>query len=952
MKKLLILFMPFFMVCCKNIKQQGDTTVLLKRLLTEKKIDSLALVGERYKWTGKVAITDSGFKAYISTNYQIGDSIRLWAGRSSKKACPFFNNVVLYEQVLQSSTMQPLFLNALYKSTEPNFSYRYDEPVVTAFEKCRTYQQKYYSLDSSFYFDVLQSLGIAYHVLGEKEKSIRYYDEALALYLTAKNANKIASASINRFSHFIEYRKYNSVINSVPSVLTLSGIRLKRLATIKAYYAEALYEINNPTYNTQLQEAWDSLQRILANDMGADEWGKKSDILKLFGKIAHQGKRYNDAIHFYKRALDTCLKKNIANNDPPHERFYGKLLLCLADVHDSLGQYDSALYYSQFALACVTPVDSAHIASNPAPTDLYTENTIMEALDCKAGLLEKKYALTNDQAFLKNAITCYQRAFAVEQKLLDNFTYDSSRAEMQQVSKARSGRAIKACYQLYQLTGENIWAENAFQFSENSKALILLEAIKKNINKSLNKDNPLFKRVDSLQLQLAYTERELRTGKKEDAALMARKSMLETELNNALNELDNQELGYKKYRQLEDTAVLLALRKKLLTDNRYLAEFFCADSNRYLFVVKQTGSLVFTKLDSNIVPRIDSLMGFFAAKDKRDSKDYKQAAFQLFQSSGLAATLDAQELLLIPDGPLNQVPFDALVTSNSGNSGYQTMDYLFKKITASYGYSATSLLKQTDINETATGPIAAFAPVFAQGERKLPHLPNSEEEVKSIGATQPYLNNQATTDNLRKVFATAGIIHIASHASAGNGARAAIGGTSADTGANAEPRIEMYDTAFNMSELYATSLPRTHLVVLSACQTNQGNINQSEGTLSLARGFYYAGAKNIVASLWNVDDKSTTAIMKSFYGNGNGAHYAAKLNDAKRKFLNDPEASGRTKPYYWAALMHIGGFGQPKENNYWWIYVAGAVLLLLATGLLYKRRRKGRAKRASMIIPQ
>jgi CHAT domain-containing protein len=945
MKKLLILFMPFFMVCCKNKKQQADIPVLLKRLLAEKKIDSLALVGERYKWTGAVAITDSGFKAYISTNYQIGDSIRLWAGRSSKKACPFFDNVVRYEQVLQSSVLQPLFLNALYKSTEPNFSYKYDESVVNAFEKCRSYQQKHPSLDSSFYFDVLQSLGIAYHVLGEKEKSISYYNEAMLLYLSVKNANKIASASINRFSHFIEYKQYDSVINSVPSVLSLSGIKQKRIATIKACYAEALYAIDNPTYDIQLQEAWDSLQHILAGDMGADEWGKKSDILKLFGKIAQKEKRYNDAVLFYKRALDTCLQKNIKNDDLPHERSYAKLLLSLANVYKSLGQYDSALYYSQFALACVTPVDSANIAINPNPADLYTENTIMEALDCKGGLLEKKYAITQDRALLQNAITCYKLAFAVEQKLLANFTYDDSRAAMQKDSKARSGKAIQACYQLYQLTGENIWAENAFQFSENSKALILLEAIKKNIQKTQNKDNPLFKRVDSLQLQLAYAERELLTDKKGDAAAIARKDKLKNELDNALSDLDNRELGYKKYRQQEDTAVLVALRKNLLTDNRYLAEFFCADSNRYLFVVKQTGNLVFAQLDNSIVPQIDSLMGFFTANNK-EASDYKQVAYQLFQASGLAATLSAQELLIIPDGPFNQVPFDVLVTDSGGNSGFKTMDYLFKNITTSYGYSATSLLKQTDINQTVTGPIAAFAPVFDKGERKMRRLPNSETEVNQIGAQSPYIGSTATADNLRKNFATAGIIHIASHASAGNGASTAGGnnadsGASTDTAADAEPRIEMYDSSFYMKELYATSLPHTNLVVLSACQTNKGTINQSEGSLSLARGFYYAGAKNIVASLWNVDDKSTTAIMQGFYGNGNSAHYAAKLRDAKKGFLANENANGRTPPYYWAALMHIGGFGQPKQSVPWWPYAAGATALLLAAGLLYRRRRKG-----------
>lgn len=927
MKKLLILFMPFFMVCCKEKKQHVHTEALLKKLLAEKKTDSLVIVGKQYQWEGNIAASDNGFKQYILTNYQIGDSIRQWEGRSSKKACIFYNNIVQHETALQSGNMRSIFVNALYKKTEPTFSYKYDETVVAAFEKCRQYQLAYPSLDSAAYFDVLQSLGIDYHLLCEKEKSIKYYNEAMALYQAAKNGNKVASASINRFRYFIEYGKYDSVISSAPFVLSLPNIKLKRIATIKAYYAEALYAKKNPSYKLQLDAALAMLNQLPDTLTGADELGKKSDILKLYGDINLKEKKYPAAIGHYKNALDTCLKQN---NGSYKDRSYAKLLLSLAVVYDSLHQYDSALYYSQFALACVTNTDSALIGSNPSGNELYTENTIMEALDGKAGLLEKKYAITKDTSLLHNAITCYELAFVVEQKLLDNFTYDESRAQMQETSKKRSGKAIKACNEFYRLTNQNSWAEKAFRFSENSKALILLEAIKKNIHKSQNKDNPLLKQVDSLRLQLAYAERLLLTGKKSDSTILARKSQLEKALDVALAKLDNQGLGYKKYQQQENTDLLGEMRKKLLTDERYLAEFFWADSSNapYLFVVKKTGPLFFAQLDKAVTDKIGRLMGFIAAQDSVEASDYKQAAHQLFQATGLQAALGAQELLLVPDGLFNQVPFDVLVTNSNGNNGYIGMDYLFQKITVSYGYSATSLLKQTDNHKTASGPAVAFAPMFAAGERNMQPLRNSKTEVDSIDMQMRYTGSNATVDNLRKIFATAGIIHIASHASA-------------DTGASGEPKIEMYDTAFYMNELYATSLLHTNLVVLSACQTNQGNINQSEGTLSLARGFYYAGAKNIVASLWNVDDRSTAKMMALFYKSKMGTNYAAKLRDAKQAYLRNQGPGGKIAPYYWAALMHIGGFGQPEEDLFgWWWYAVGAAVLLLALGWLYQKRRK------------
>ena len=57
------------------------------------------------------------------------------------------------------------------------------------------------------------------------------------------------------------------------------------------------------------------------------------------------------------------------------------------------------------------------------------------------------------------------------------------------------------------------------------------------------------------------------------------------------------------------------------------------------------------------------------------------------------------------------------------------------------------------------------------------------------------------------------------------------------------------------------------IFVLSACNTSLGNIKEGEGVFSLARGFFYSGANSVVSSLWNVNDKSTSQIISSFYEN-------------------------------------------------------------------------------------
>ncbi len=932
-KLLLLLIMPFFIGCGSDAAKEDNMAPLLRRLLAEKKTDSLALLGTGYKWSGD--FKDSGFHNYIFLNKEVGDSLKAW--KKKQQACIFFENIIEHEGELKTGVFSTIFYKSLYNFTEKKFSYKYEDHIVNNFRKCEVHQSEFPSLDSSEYFDVLLSLGIAYHVLGEKEKAIDYYDRARAYYMTDRNGNKIASASINRFSYFIEYKLYDSVINGAYKVLAYKNIAPKRIATIKAYYAEALYESHAPGYLKPLDEAWDSLQHILYKDMGADQFGKKSDVLKLYGKIALNENKYDSAKHYFQMALDTCLKKNIANDDPKYERSYAKLLLNMAAVYDSTRQYDSALYYSQFALSCVTKVDSADISSNPKPDELYTENTIMEALDAKARLLYKKYNQQKDIRLLENAVNCYDLAFSVEQKLTDNFTYDESREEMQRQSKARSSAAIKNCYLLYGITRDKSWAEKAFRFSENSKALLMLEAVKQNIfyNKNL-KDDPRLKKLDSLRLQYTYVERQLLEAKssESDSALLIRKKELESAVDAAFSALEQENLSNKKLAQAADTNLLPELRKKLLNDNRSLAEFFCSGTDNYIFIINRAGEIGFYQLDSTVITNVDSMLHFFDNEGSISNNPlgYKQVAYSIYKSIYLQQVPAAiTSMLIVPDGAFSQLPFDALLTENDTTIGLKRSPYLLNRFATSNGYSAASLLQQYGNNSSKNDALAAFAPVFEQQQRKLPTLPYTRDEVKAIGADRSnvYTDDKATVGNFRYSLKHAGIIHLATHAGLD-----ALG---------TKPWLEFADSSFFINELYARRI-HTNLVMLNACQTNKGKIDESEGAMSLARGFYYAGAKNVVASLWNVDDLSGAKIAESFYrqAKSNGNDFGAALHQAKKDFLANNPGGTRYSPYYWAALMHIGGPEKPEGASGIIMYgaVTGVILFLLMFLIARKRKKE------------
>lgn len=112
------------------------------------------------------------------------------------------------------------------------------------------------------------------------------------------------------------------------------------------------------------------------------------------------------------------------------------------------------------------------------------------------------------------------------------------------------------------------------------------------------------------------------------------------------------------------------------------------------------------------------------------------------------------------------------------------------------------------------------------------------------------------------------------------------------------------DGFLRLHEIYNLRLP-VALVVLSACQTGLGKQIRGEGLIGLTRGFMYAGAPRVVASLWKVDDEATAELMKRFYQGivVEGLRPAAALRAAQVEMWKQPRFA---EPYYWAAFMLQG----------------------------------------------
>jgi CHAT domain-containing protein len=155
-----------------------------------------------------------------------------------------------------------------------------------------------------------------------------------------------------------------------------------------------------------------------------------------------------------------------------------------------------------------------------------------------------------------------------------------------------------------------------------------------------------------------------------------------------------------------------------------------------------------------------------------------------------------------------------------------------------------------------------------------------------------------------------------------------------------------------LQDIYGLRTP-VDLVVLSACQTALGKDVRGEGLLGLTRGFMYAGAASVMASLWKVDDEATAELMRQTYANmlQKGMTPAAALRAAQNTIRQRPEWQS---PYYWAGFTLQGEYHQiikPVSHaaaTGFYQKIAIGFLLALMVGLAcwyaYRRVRKPGAR--------
>jgi CHAT domain-containing protein len=247
-----------------------------------------------------------------------------------------------------------------------------------------------------------------------------------------------------------------------------------------------------------------------------------------------------------------------------------------------------------------------------------------------------------------------------------------------------------------------------------------------------------------------------------------------------------------------------------------------------------------------------------------------------------------RKVLIVPDGTLNYIPFSALPN--------RRRQFLGDQFEVAYLPAAVSLVNQ--LQEGTGKNLLALAPDAA-------HLKNTSAEVRSIGnvfqhTSRVVIGKAATETLFKQIAGNFDYLHLATHGSL-NGNAPSLSALDLEPDTENDGRLELYEVA--SLKLHA------RLVTLSACETALGRGYFTETPaggefVGMTRAFLNAGGRNVLASLWAVNDESTRALMIRFYRHLSDDGPAYALAQAQRE-LRQSDARYRD-PFYWAAFEVAG----------------------------------------------
>lgn len=816
--------------------------------------------------------------------------------------------------------------------------------------------------------NILKPLGNNYTRLGDYEQALFIHQKALAIAssLGDKDAlagtySNLANASSNR-GHPLQSLDYcRQGLEVVNSHSALCGLLLSE-------QADAFQQLQ------QNISARESIRRSVAVLELALATGKNSPGNRNAGPdaaywllMAYQqaGDIYSEqpglALRFYTKAL-TLQNRLSQQFGAIRKRETAKLFQRLGALYARTNQPALAEYWLDQSLSLMIP---GKTPPSLKEADLYAENTLLDGLFTLAGLYQAQH-------HTDEALHLYTLCFVTEKKLRYELITGSSKERSVSDSRLRYETAIHTAWDAWEVTGQKKYQQTILEFMESSKSQLLLEEVlqQQQVHLTAGTDNQAgdVSPTDSLQNRIRLLERALVYYRKEalqagNDSLAAITAAQEKQIVWDLAELRKKAMDTGISITTADAATPFSADslQSILQDGQLARSFFAGTTDLYIVECDRSG-IRFTEKLALDQQWEDSALTFIHTYFEEGANpminrpgDYYSQAYAIYRSLfGHHPLQPGKEYILLPDGPLNSLPVEALVTDPSYPPSPEKWPFVVRQSLLSYAWSLRTLREQVVAPGNSKG-VSGFFLSGNQDNGRSPLLMSVTREKEGIAGIIKkgtwYTNEEATTTAFSKALQNSALVHISSHAFTKKDSFDA-------------PHIELFNEPFYLFELKGLE-HHPALVVLSACRTGDGRMVTGEGVQSLARAFTAGGANAVIAGWWNVNDEAAAQLMQGFYSAllsgqqptgsaqpaSSGLNAAWALRQSKLSWLDDPAITYVHKlPYYWAALNYQGnplplgrnsriGMSAMKISPGWYILPAMLLLSLIA-GLLFSWRRR------------
>ena len=770
------------------------------------------------------------------------------------------------------------------------------------------------------------AIGTIYFDMGDQSLAVPYCEKATQLF---ERNGKLWGATegqvqLGRMSHSLGDDQ-QAIEHFTAALASFKSLRMPQLESLTLRDLGLAYDSMGDT--NKALESYNRAALLMRTD---EDQREAAYLLCYIGHVYEELKNANRALQYYRNALPLSER----SSDPVAKAMIHNHL---AHLYRGLGDLANAKQEIEAALGIIE-TQRANVVSQDLRTSYFA--TVRSTYEFYIDILMQMHRQNPSTGFDKEA-------FAVSEKA-------RARSFLELLSEARA--KVRDGVDPALLEKERSLSE-AINTKAQQQVQLLME-------KRTEESDQICKELDGLVAELAQTRDKIRQSNPRSASL-----------------------------NVPELLSLVEVQKRLLDDDTVLLEYVLGDERSYVWVVTRNSLFSYElaprqeietsarKLHELIASRQMIYGESVAARAERQSQADAQIPTQTDLLSKLiigpfAGKLEKKRLLVVADGALQYVPFQMLTAPETG--AYLLQKYEIVNLPSA---STLALLQSVAANrKPASKSVAVLAdPVFEADDPRvtanmkrlqprrsndvqlalrdagitpdggqIPRLLASGAEANGIIAAAPWYTGFKAVGfdaNREIVFgpqlADYRIIHFATHGLI-NSERPELSGIV----------LSLFDSEgrpqngfLRLHDIYNLHLP-ADLVVLSACSTGLGKDVRGEGLIGLTRGFMYAGASGVIASLWKVDDDATAELMKHFYEAvfQEGMAPAAALRHAQ---LTLSQNKRWQSPYYWAGFVIQGQYTEtekfvepfPNRTQLALLCILGSIVLLIFTVVFVRRRR-------------